>query len=450
MEARTTTTTEGNINGNSEVAPLLSLQEDHHTDHVEVKIERNASWFQTFANLVQNVLGTGGLALGSVFAQCGLSGGLFLVVVIGIFSCASLLLIAYLVRRDPDNSPSVQHLALVHVGPRFSFFCSLLVLIFMWGSGIILLQIIRDNTQHIAQYISPSQCDYFNNSTSTSSSSTSSSISVLCDGRLLITLLSVVFIFPLTLLPSFTFLSFASSFGVLCTAYAFGFVLVQSGVTIHSQAPLPTIQYGWITSLMLAFSVPTIVFSYMTHVAFVPMLRELRNPSNGRVFSLVASSMAICLVIYAMLGSLPYVAIGPNIQQYPNVLSVYPPSYPPAIVARIAVSVQMLFGYPIGLFVGRLTIAHLLHSSFPSHTAKRALFSLVWMSPALAIAVGVTDISLAFTFVGSTTPLFFMFVFPTLMLAKLKPSPYTWTLFILASTISLAAAVLAIVASFLP
>jgi hypothetical protein len=75
-----------------------------------------------------------------------------------------------------------------------------------------------------------------------------------------------------------------------------------------------------------------------------------------------------------------------------------------------------VLGYPIGLQVGRNTVAGWTASRWG--WGRRVLFSAAWIGSSLLLACLVADIAYVLVFVGATTPMAFIFVFPTVMLAR--------------------------------
>lgn len=144
--------------------------------------------------------------------------------------------------------------------------------------------------------------------------------------------------------------------------------------------------------------------------------KELSNPSMSRVLIVVLSSMFLCTSLYFLIGILGVFRVGSVASSFSNILSFYPIDSPLAVAARCASLVQMLLGYPIALNVGRITVSSFF--SRPWNWWQNAIFSFVWMASNLLLACFVGNIGSGLVFVGSTTPMAFIFIFPSIMLAK--------------------------------
>ncbi len=185
---------------------------------------------------------------------------------------------------------------------------------------------------------------------------------------------------------------------------------------------------------------------------FLKKKKELSRPSLGRILIVVFVSMLLCTSLYFLIGILGYLRFGSSVVQFTNILAAYPVHDPVAVAARSASLVQMLLGYPIALQVGRITVSSFF--SRPWVWWQNLIFTLVWMSSNLLIACLVENIGSVLVFVGATTPNAFIFIWPSIMLAKSfrKPEFSYWAtriLCILCCVAGVAFGVVAIVSNFL-
>ncbi len=235
----------------SEDSPLLvhaSLNDEESRYRRIVK--QDASLFQCIANVSQNVLGTGGLAMPAVFANAGLSGGIFALLVTAAVASSTLGILGWL--TFVTGARDMQQLVIIVLGKRASKISAVLVVGFMWSAGILLLQFIRSNLENVVQL--------------------SGVVEWYTDGRFLVTVSAIAILFPLSLIRNFTNLSYFSALGVGLVLFCFGFVIVEAIVFLSAGGIGVSIDYGFQFSIEFFLVFPTIIFSYMTHVAIVPMV----------------------------------------------------------------------------------------------------------------------------------------------------------------------------------
>jgi amino acid permease len=270
----------------SEQAPLLS--DDDPVLHLYTRgVRKDASLWQCTVNVCQNVLGTGGLAVPAMMANGGLGGGLFALVLTACAASFTLITIGWLTYvLDGRN---LQQLVVATMGKRAGHTCSALVLAFMWGANVLLLQFVRSNFDSLL--VGMAGVWY-------------------CDGRFLTSMVALVVIFPLSMLPSFERLSYFSGIGVLLVCYSFGFVIVEACVFLAYNPPAATVEHGFNASLSFFLAFPTLVYSFMTHVSIVSMVAELERPTLARVSVVGVASMTFATCLYLLIGVLGYLRIG--------------------------------------------------------------------------------------------------------------------------------------------
>ena len=394
-------------------------------------LPKRAGLLQCTANVCQNILGTGGLGMPAVFANAALGGGIFALLVIAAVASGTLLVLGWL--TFVLDGRNIQDLITRTLGKRAAAVSRVLVLGFMWGASVLLLQIMGSNLSQLVML---------------------SNVSAWYTSKdFVLSMLALFPLFPLSLLPSFERLSYFSGFGVVLVLYAFGFIVVEGAVFLSSNAPSVTVDWGFSVSLQFFLAFPTIIFSYMTHVSIVPMVAELERPTLLRVTLVVSFSLLLTTVLYLLVGVLGYLRSGSEAALFTNFLDFYPQHLPAAIAARACTVLQMVLGFPIGVMVGRMIFQQLLFKSRQWSFASNCLFSFLWIGSALIVATFVQKISYVLVFVGSSSPMAFVFIFPSAMLAKSFSSGWKyWVTRLICVVLSLTGVVFgvtAIVANFL-
>ena len=267
-----------------ESAPLLSADAGH---LYRRGVRKEASLWQCTVNVCQNVMGTGGLAVPAMMANGGLGGGLFALLLTACAASFTLVVIGWLTYLLDGRN--LQQLVVATMGKRAGHVCSALVLGFMWGANVLLLQFVRSNFDSLLAGFAGIW---------------------YTDGRFLTCAAALLVIFPLSMLPSFERLSYFSVVGVLLVCYSFGFVIVEACVFLSFNAPATTVNHGFEVSLSFFLAFPTLVYAFMTHVSIVSMVAELQRPTLARVSVVGIVSMAFATVLYLLIGVLGYLRVG--------------------------------------------------------------------------------------------------------------------------------------------
>ena len=101
-----------------ESSALLSVVDPQPESSYRRVLKADASLWQCIANVSQNVLGTGGLAMPAVFANAGLSGGVFALVVTAAIATFTLTVLGWLTFLT--GSRDMQQLVIIVLGKRAS------------------------------------------------------------------------------------------------------------------------------------------------------------------------------------------------------------------------------------------------------------------------------------------------------------------------------------------
>ena len=145
---------------------------------------------------------------------------------------------------------------------------------------------------------------------------------------------------------------------------------------------------------------------------------------GGRLPSLPAT-LAICLGLYVMCGTMGYLRFGPHVLG--DVLKNYAPGDPAAGVARVAIGFTATFSFPISAYNGRLGLQSLVFANRPFSNLKHYGITFVWVAIALGVALVVRSITDVFALVGSTGAVMFMFIYPALFGWHLFAEQKPWT-----------------------
>lgn len=234
----------------------------------------------------------------------------------------------------------------------------------------------------------------------------------------------------------------------------------------------PPIEPGINLSLAFFRGFPVLVFAFTSHVGFVPMFAELKDPTQKRGWTVLGSAFALCFFLYASIGVpaylrigsacfesvhapeclafFPYLADSPSGLSLSNVLNFYPPGYVFAIITRFGMCVTLCVGFPLQVFTVRLVFASLFFQSRELSTLVHVVSTVVFVALVLTLVVLPVDISAVFNFTGSIGGVAFMIIFPVWMYRQSDPtSRVRLVLAIVLTVFGVASGAIAIAAQFL-
>jgi len=166
-------------------------------------------------------------------------------------------------------------------------------------------------------------------------------------------------------------------------------------------------------ALILASMLST---AYMAHVNAPRMYRELRAPAGDassagklRLFGqVVFAAFAIVIALSTLVMACGFLTFGGATQG--NILDNYSTADPLALIARVAVTVSVLFGHPLQ-FVGYRDGMKQILPRFPPGT------SVALLAAATLVAICMRDLGLLQAFKGALVSVFLIFVAPPCMAA---------------------------------
>lgn len=439
---------DGIEDGEGEEKPLLS-------DGAAVP---SNSLFSSASNLTQNTLGAGVFGIPMALASTGLGGGVAALVLVCVVSAFTLQVLGKLVKQT--RTRTYQGLLTVTMGKGVAVVAECLIVVGQFGGSVISLMLIRDNLYSVVHFFSGGVSEWYT------------------DRKFL---LGMFVLLPgaLAFLPRLKFLSYGSSLGIALVIYAVGFVSVD-GIIFLATAPVrPAIVQGINLSLFFFQGFPTLFWAFVTHIGFVPIYSEMSNPTPKRSFMLVLLNTVISMTLYLFAGIVAYMRIGNDcfvegvqsegcLKLFPyfasqnttslslgNVLNFYPPNDVPAIIGRLGMCITVAMNYPLGVYLGRITVHTLVpalnrHAELPGFWF--VVITLVWIVSSLLVAMFVQSVSIVFDVLGAITSSAFMMLFPLLMFQRMyyrKNIPVSIGLFALIA-IGLVAGVIGMISDFLP
>jgi amino acid permease len=187
----------------------------------------------------------------------------------------------------------------------------------------------------------------------------SHNVLAILTSRPFLILFVMAFVSPVAFVPKIGFLQYTSFLSIGCACV---FVLVIVGdcvyeVGFEGSQQIPVLE-PFILSSSTFFLIPMIAFSFVCHTTVLPVYRELKNPSSGRMHIVAVAAFVICWCMFFIAGLGGYLQFGGNTKG--DLLLNY--SYYSLLMT--AVRVIFLTGVvctiPVLLFVARKTVHEFL------------------------------------------------------------------------------------------
>ena len=345
-------------------------------------------------NLCVASIGAGLLSFPYAFKDTGVAGGLTVCVVFMVLGGLGLHVLAKAALSLREFPDSYQSLLEAIIGRKVAVFATLTMLLYLAGSCIVYLTV-------VGNLLSPLIKSFTGGGFISSS-------------WLIIIVVGWAAIFPLTLLRNITVLGFTSALAVLAIVFAAGYVTYRGAVLPKDKVP-DDINWGFNFDLDFLLGVPIIAFGFQCHILLVPVCAEMRRRNIERIDLAIVVAMIACLIIYVLTGLFGYYTFGSAIDA--DFLNSYETD---AVVttARLAFVVVCIFSYPLLSFNARLTIRSLFFGGKPLRSTPFLIVTTAFFAFTMAAAITIPGITVVFQFVGSTSVVLLMFVFPGIIYLK--------------------------------
>ncbi|KAF8561071.1 hypothetical protein P879_02854 [Paragonimus westermani] len=367
--------------------------------------KRGTPWYSSVLIIVNAGLGASLLAFPQAYNLAGgIAISLVFQTILALVAWFGLIILAHC--ADNSGTGTYQENVKACCGHRVNMACSVVIALYTFGCCITYLIIIGDLWDKVFDYaiVNPEVRHAW-----------------YLDRRFIISISSIIIIWPLCMPKRIDFLRFASGIGVLGVCYI-GFLIIGEYFTeLPPPGPIKTKPDHWSDVFLV---LPAICFGYQCHVSAVPVYSCMRGRPNIRLFTVTAGlSILICYLSYIATGVFGYLSFGSHVSA--DVLIDYPPR-PEVITGLALLAVKTYTTYPILHFCGRsameTTIRHYLH--WPQERWDRIerrwryIATTVWFAVSLLLALFAPDIGLVIGLLGGLAGLFIL-VFPGLCLLNL-------------------------------
>ena len=192
------------------------------------------------------------------------------------------------------------------------------------------------------------------------------------------------------------------------------------------------------TSVGRTMQVLTIfIFAFTCQQNIFSICDELKNPTMVRVGKVIGTSIGSAWVVYIIVAVAGFVTYGDMVQS--DILNNYPASKV-AAVARVAITLLVIFSYPLQLNPARKCILSLIQATscggylpVPQPAGKRETgnvhhyaITIIFLLLSLIIALSVTDLGIVLALVGATGSTMISYILPGAIYYKLHPAQPGW------------------------
>ncbi|KAL6503784.1 hypothetical protein OROGR_025707 [Orobanche gracilis] len=239
----------------------------------------------------------------------------------------------------------------------------------------------------------------------------------------LLVLLPLLLLRRIVLLPSDS-LRHASAVSVLLAAF---FVAICSAMAIHAmwvgktQRPrlVPDFKNG-VSTFDLFTTIPIFATAFGCHVNVHPIRAELGRPSD--MSSAVRISLVLCVAIYFAVGFFGYLLFGDSIMADMLVNFDKTSDSVTGIIlndtVRLSYAIHLMLVFPVMNYSLRANIDELFFPKMPTGNVRFLSVTCILVAFIYVAAIVIPNIWIFFQFMGTTTVMCLMFIFPSLIVLR--------------------------------
>lgn len=236
---------------------------------------------------------------------------------------------------------------------------------------------------------------------------------------------ALLLVVPLCILRNIDSLQYTSILAVVSIGYLTTIVVVKSGQSFNDGGldQIETVHFFKLSSEIFR-AIPIMTLAFTCHMNLFPIITGLKLPTRRRVRYVTYGAMTVCLVIYATLGVFGYLTFYSFDKVSGNILLNYDVKLPEIVVGRFAVTIVVLFSYPM---LGHPCINALDALIFdrPFTYLRRTFMVLVTVGTTYIIAFFVTEVDLVLGVAGSLGSVMISFILPALFYLRIHPDKLT-------------------------
>jgi len=167
-------------------------------------------------------------------------------------------------------------------------------------------------------------------------------------------------------------------------------------------------------------TIPIYFFSFGSHITLLPMYKELSNRSYRKMGWIINISLVMIIIGYAIVGILGYMMFAGNPNFGDNILLVFENNYVPTIIAKILLIAVVIFSYPLAHYALRDSIMNIFFPNQEFSIMKWTLITLFIQVITYLIGTFITNITIVFGLIMTSSGVLVSFVIPALIYIKIE------------------------------
>jgi len=332
----------------------------------------------------------GGIAIATVFQ-------LVLMVVLGL----TMIILVY--SSDLNNDNTYHDVILSMCGKRMQQLAAISILMTCYGICVTFLIIIGDQMEKVSFSLQLDESLWY------------------YDRKLVITVLSVIFILPLCYFKRLDFLKYVGALGVFSMFYVV-FINIYEYFYLNCDSEMKVELRTRPESFKSMIAVvPVICFAYQTHEVVVPVYASMKTRTVRNFTKTTILTLAILFILYSTAGTFSYLTFGVNVSS--DIMMMYDARQPIVLFGTCALVIKMITTYPSILFCGRNAFDGLYAEFFKIDTdqfikgekRRRLITTTGWFFTTLVLAVYTPNIGVVIELLGSLASMN-VFIFPSICL----------------------------------
>uniref|UniRef100_A0A8C8IB22 Amino acid transporter transmembrane domain-containing protein n=1 Tax=Oncorhynchus tshawytscha TaxID=74940 RepID=A0A8C8IB22_ONCTS len=232
------------------------------------------------------------------------------------------------------------------------------------------------------------------------------------DGKYLIIIVSVIIVFPLSLMRHLGYLGYTSGFSLSCMVF---FLISPGPRSVCAVSPTPMV-------VMTAYTIPILAFAFVCHPEVLPIYTELRDATKKRMQTVANISILAMFVMYGLTAIFGYLTFFGGVDS--ELLHTYikvDPLDTLILCVRMAVLVAVTLTVPVVLFPIRRALLQLLFPEKPFHWAHHISIAVCLLVIVNLLVIFVPTIRDIFGIIGATSAPSLIFILPGIFYIRIVP-----------------------------
>jgi len=289
-------------------------------------------------NLTNTIVGTGVLSLPAALKNAGWIQGMVLMLAVCIASTLSFKVLVSCC--ELTGKFTYKEVGILAYGPRMGNFTQIIIFIYTLGTLIAYPIFVGDFMNKFFQVVAPN--------------------TVLTNSLFIVPIFGIFFLIPISLLKNLNALRYFSVLAISCVVYLAVVIIIEltaNGVGKN------IIQADYDFRVFVAF--PVISVAFTAHYNVLSIYEEMEKRNKQTMNNVIHSSMVFCFLLYTTIGICGYFMFGELTEG--NVLNTFQNADVLAIIARLALSITVIFSYPLVMFAARRSAQKVF---FPKQTIQ--------------------------------------------------------------------------------